>query len=95
MVNSLGAIERNDYAITNGDATFSSIYQPGYNIHYPYVEAFDNLPLLAISEKYVDGKQMDGWHYYYKGGIKHLTGKGFCGFQQTRTVDFKGKGTYP
>lgn len=91
MVNSLGVIEKNDYAIVNGDATFSSVYIQGSQTSHPYVEAFDNLPLLSISEKYVDGKQMDGWHYYYEGGVKHLTGKGFCGFRQTRTVDFKGK----
>ena len=39
----------------------------------------------------MDGKQVDGQHYYYEGGIQHLTGMGFCGFTQTRTIDFKGK----
>lgn len=47
--------------------------------------------MIAVSETYVDGKQVDGQHYYYEGGIQHLTGMGFCGFTQTRTIDFKGK----
>lgn len=91
MVNSFGAIEKNDYAIMNGDAVFSSVYNCSFRAHYPYAPAFDNLPLLAISEKYVNGKQIDGQHYYYDRGAKHLTGKGFCGFEETRIVDFKGK----
>ena len=61
MVNSLGAIERNDYAITNGDATFSSIYQPGYNIHYPYVEALTIFLYLPFQKNmWMASKWMDG-----------------------------------
>lgn len=67
------------------------IYSYDIPAPYPYTSAYGKQPLIAISETYMDGKQVDGQHYYYEGGIQHLTGMGFCGFTQTRTVDFKGK----
>ena len=90
MANSFGVVERTEYAMMDEEGKARGIYQYGYEADYPYLYAYGKQPLVAISETYVNGQQVDGKHYYYEGGINHLTGKGFCGFTKTRTVNFKG-----
>ena len=91
VINSFGVVEKNEYALMNESGKEEGIYSYDIPAPYPYTSAYGKQPLIAISETYMDGKQVDGQHYYYEGGIQHLTGMGFCGFTQTRTVDFKGK----
>lgn len=91
VVNSFGVVEKNEYALMNESGKKEGIYSYYIPAPYPYTSAYGKQPLIAVSETYVDGKQVDGQHYYYEGGIQHLTGMGFCGFTQTRTIDFKGK----
>ncbi|MCM1079016.1 MAG: hypothetical protein NC344_04795 [Bacteroidales bacterium] len=99
MVNSLGVIEKNSYALINAgqtdneDATPYILYTKGYGATFPYVNIMEPLPVLSSSELYMNGEQADKSYFTYNNAVIHRQGLGFRGFEQVTSYDKRGQST--
>ncbi len=89
MANSLGAVEKNEYKYINEESTTFGFYTKGYGATFPYVNVQEPLPVLAISETFMNGNKIDDYSFTYENAVIHRQGLGFCGFGEITTYNNK------
>lgn len=87
MVNSHGVVERNNYALLNNPDIEGEVYIKGVSSVFPYVDLVEAVPVLASSETFVGGKNVNTWSYRYTEAVSHRQGRGFCGFSKIQSYD--------
>ena len=91
MANSLGIVEKNEYQYIDGRDISSSLYTPGYDAVYPYVNLMEPISVLASTETYVGGNRIEVKTFKYSNAVLHRQGKGFCGFEKITSYDRLGR----
>ena len=91
MANSLGIIEKNDYRLINEEGVSSGLYTKGYGATYPYVNIQEPLPVIASSEIYMNGNQIDNNSFTYNNAVIHRQGLGFRGFEKITIYNSRGQ----
>lgn len=91
MANSLGIIEKNDYRLINEEGVSSGLYTKGYGATYPYVNIQEPLPVIASSEIYMNGNQIDNNSFTYNNAVIHRQGLGFRGFEKITIYNKRGQ----
>ena len=91
MANSLGVIEKNDYRLINEEGVSSGLYTKGYGATYPYVNIQEPLPVIASSEIYMNGSQIDNNSFTYNNAVIHRQGLGFRGFEKITIYNKRGQ----
>lgn len=91
MANSLGVIEKIEYRYIDGYDNSPSIYVPGYDAIYPYVNLFEPIPVPSSITTYVGGVQTGVKDFHYSNAVLHRQGKGFCGFEKISAYDGLGR----
>lgn len=91
VVNSLGVIEKNQYSKTNEEGEMGGVFSKGYGAVYPYVNIHEPLTVIAASEVYVNGNNIEKNTYHYKNAVVHRQGLGFCGFEEVTSYDMRGR----
>lgn len=91
MANSLGVIEKNDYRLINEEGVSSGLYTKGYGATYPYVNIQEPLPVIASSEIYMNGSQIDNNSFTYNNAVIHRQGLGFLGFEKITIYNKRGQ----
>lgn len=89
MANSLGVVEKNEYKYINEESTTFGFYTKGYGATFPYVNIQEPLPVLAISETFMNGNKIDDYSFTYENAVIHRQGLGFCGFGEITTYNNK------
>ena len=89
MANSLGVVEKNEYKYINEESTTFGFYTKGYGATFPYVNIQEPLPVLAISETFMNGNKIDDYSFTYENAVIHRQGLGFCGFGEVTTYNNK------
>lgn len=89
MANSLGVVEKNEYKYINEESTTFGFYTKGYGATFPYVNIQEPLPVLAISETFMNGNKIDDYCFSYENAVIHRQGLGFCGFGEITTYNNK------
>lgn len=90
MVNSLGVVERNEYANIDYDGASTGFYTRGYGAVYPYVNVQEPFMVLKRTETYVNNSLVDYKQYTYGNAILHKQGLGFRGFERITCHDQRG-----
>lgn len=93
MANSYGVIEKNTYRLVTDDDGVYTYNPEGSNATYPYVSLFERIPLIALSEKYVNRELTGSNTYSYENAIIHRQGLGFRGFEKVTTTNLRGQQT--
>lgn len=93
MANSLGVIEKNEYRLLNDESGDANLYTRGYGAVYPYVNVEEPLAVIAASETYITGKQVDKNSFTYHNAVVHRQGLGFRGFEQITAYNKRGQHT--
>lgn len=91
MVTSLGVIEKNDYQLINEDGISYGIYTKGSGAVYPYVNIHEPIPVLASSETFMNGRQVDNNRFAYHNAVIHRQGLGFRGFETITSYNNRGQ----
>lgn len=91
MINSLGVIEKNEYEYIDGHQTPSSIYNPGADAVFPYVNLIEPIAVPASVATYVGGVMTGVRDFHYSNAVLHRQGKGFCGFEKISAYDGLGR----
>ena len=91
MANSLGVIEKNNYRLINAEGTSFGFYTKGYGAIFPYVNIQEPLPVIASSEVYMNGSQIDNKSFTYYNAVIHRQGLGFRGFEQITIYNKRGQ----
>ncbi|MEQ2955425.1 RHS repeat-associated core domain-containing protein [Phocaeicola massiliensis] len=91
MANSLGVIEKNNYELINAEGKTSGIYMKGTGAVYPYVNLYEPIPVLASSETFMNGKQIDQNRFTYYNAVIHRQGLGFRGFETITRYNNRGQ----
>ena len=93
MANSFGVIEKNTYRLLTDDDGVYTYNPAGSNVTYPYVSLFERIPLVALSEKFVNRGLTGSDTYFYENAIIHRQGLGFRGFEKVTTANLRGQQT--
>lgn len=64
----------------------SGLYTKGYGATYPYVNIQEPLPVIASSEIYMNGSQIDNNSFTYNNAVIHRQGLGFLGFEKLQST---------
>lgn len=91
MANSLGMIEKNTYQLINEDGMSYGIYTKGSGAVYPYVNIHEPIPVLASSETFMNGRQIDRNSFTYHNAVIHRQGLGFRGFETITSYNSRGQ----
>lgn len=75
----------------NEEGVSSGLYTKGYGATYPYVNIQEPLPVIASSEIYMNGNQIDNNSFTYNNAVIHRQGLGFRGFEKLRFTIREGK----
>ncbi len=99
MVNSLGVIEKNNYALINESESGEEelrpypLYTKGYGAVFPYVNINEPLTVISSAAIYMNGLQIDKNYFSYNNAVIHRQGLGFRGFEQVTTYNKRGQST--
>lgn len=91
MANSLGIVEKNNYRMINEEGVSSGLYTKGYGATFPYVNIQEPLPVIASSEIYMNGSQIDNNSFIYNNAVIHRQGLGFRGFEKITIYNKRGQ----
>lgn len=69
----------------------SGLYTKGYGATYPYVNIQEPLPVIASSEIYMNGSQIDNNSFTYNNAVIHRQGLGFRGFEKITIYNKRGQ----
>jgi len=84
VVTSTGVVSKHQYS--NMRDTYG-VYTAGAKCSYPYMNLYGNMNLYAAGDSYVSGNRVASTSYSYTKGVVDLRGKGFTGFEETKTYD--------
>ena len=91
MANSLGLIEKNDYRLINEEGVAYGLYSKGYGAVYPFVNIQEPIAVVASSETFMNGIQVDYTNLSYTNAVIHRQGLGFRGFEKINKYDKRGQ----
>lgn len=91
MANSLGVVEKNSYKLINEDGIGSGVYSKGTGAIFPYVNIQEPIGVLASSETYMAGNQVDRSRFVYHNAVIHRQGLGFRGFEIVTSYNNRGQ----
>jgi RHS repeat-associated protein len=84
VVTSMGVVSKHQY---NNMRDSYGAYSVGAKCSYPYRNLYGNMNLYAAGDSYVSGNRVASTSYSYTKGVIDLRGKGFTGFEETKTYD--------
>ena len=91
MANSLGIVEKNSYKLINEEGIGSGVYSKGTGAVFPYVNIQEPVAVLASSDVYMNGNQVDRSRFVYYNAVIHRQGLGFRGFETVTSYNNRGQ----
>ena len=93
MANSLGIVEKNNYAFINSDGISSGTYTPSAEAVFPFVNLIEAIPAIVSVQSYMNGSIVEKTMFEYENAVFHRQGRGFRGFSCIFTTDLRGHTT--